>query len=170
MGWYSPLRYAIGLALYAGVLTSFSGSSNARNCSCNNIGLGICIPDLACSQAQKQIYLDVGKAIEKGAYDAGATIEKAAKDSTITQMKILATGYAQLADPGKEDAGYGLYSYAVLTSHSDQTSAFLGEIFKSIPPIEDTVAQQRTPSRSERNWIFFICPLRKTLFPVLRNQ
>jgi hypothetical protein len=142
MSWHSPLRCAVSLALCAGVWTSFAGSGNARNCSCNNIGLGICIPDFACSQAQKQIYLDVGKAVEKGTYDTGAAIEKAVKDSTITQMKILATGYAQLADPGKEDVGYGLYSYAVLTSHSDQTSAFLGEIFKSIPPIEDTVAQR----------------------------
>jgi hypothetical protein len=68
--------------------------------------------------------------------------------------KILETGYGHLQGLGKEEAGYGLYSYAVLTSPSSRSAAFLGEIFKSIPPIEDTAA-----SRAQLN-IFYI-PIKK---------
>jgi hypothetical protein len=61
---------------------------------------------------------------------------------SVGRLNVLLTGYSQLPQLGKEEAGYGLYSYAVLTSDSDKSSAFLGEVFKSIPAIEDTAAQR----------------------------
>jgi hypothetical protein len=46
-----------------------------------------------------------------------------------------------LARLGNENAGYGLYSYAIVVSDSIRSSAFLAEIFKSTPAIEDTGTQ-----------------------------
>jgi hypothetical protein len=66
------------------------------------------------------------------------------------QQAILARGYDQLKGPGKEAVGYGLYSYGVLTAPSARSAAFLGEIFKSIPSIDDTAA-----ARAQLN-IFYI--------------
>jgi hypothetical protein len=51
------------------------------------------------------------------------------------QQTMLATGYDQLRGLGREAAGYGLYSYAVFTSTSPRSAAFLSELFKSIPSI-----------------------------------
>jgi hypothetical protein len=56
------------------------------------------------------------------------------------QQAILARGYDQLKGPRREAVGYGLYSYGVLTAPSARSAAFLGEIFKSIPSIDDTAA------------------------------
>jgi hypothetical protein len=49
-------------------------------------------------------------------------------------------GYDQLKGLGQETAGYGLYSYAILTAPSSRSAAFLSEILRSIPPIGDTAA------------------------------
>jgi hypothetical protein len=57
------------------------------------------------------------------------------------QQTILATGYDQLRGLGREAAGYGLYSYGVLTSASPRSAVFLGELFKSIPSINAATAQ-----------------------------
>jgi hypothetical protein len=98
---------------------------------------------------------DTGTAIEKAAQDAGKVIERAASSpSAISRLIILATGYSHLAELGKEEPGYGLYSYAVFASDSPRSSAFLAEVFKSIPNIEDTPAQ-----RAQLN-IFYI-PIKK---------
>jgi hypothetical protein len=51
------------------------------------------------------------------------------------QQTMLATGYDQLRGLGREATGYGVYSYAVLTSTSPRSAAFLSELFKSIPSI-----------------------------------
>ena len=48
-----------------------------------------------------------------------------------TQQAILETGYDQLKGLGREAAGYGLYSYGLLTTPSPRSAAFLDEIFKS---------------------------------------
>jgi len=61
--------------------------------------------------------------------------EAKAPEVKLLQPAILATGYDQLKGLGREAAGYGLYSYGVLTSASPRSAAFLGEIFKSIPSI-----------------------------------
>jgi hypothetical protein len=53
-------------------------------------------------------------------------------------LPILETGYEQLTGLGDEAAGYGLYSYGILTHASPRSAAFLGEIFKSLPPIAET--------------------------------
>jgi hypothetical protein len=49
---------------------------------------------------------------------------------------ILDTGYAVLPEIGKEDDGFGLYSYAVLVSKSSRSTQFLTEIFKSNPAVD----------------------------------
>jgi len=48
-----------------------------------------------------------------------------------------------LPELGGEEDGYGLYSYAMILSDSSRSSAFLTEIFKSIPSIEDNDANRR---------------------------
>jgi hypothetical protein len=57
------------------------------------------------------------------------------------QQAISAPGYDQLRGLGREAAGYGLYSYGVLTTTSPRSAAFLSELFKSIPSINAATAQ-----------------------------
>jgi hypothetical protein len=155
-----------------------AGNVQARDCTCKKIGAGFCIPDPACSiDAGKDIEKaghDVGKALEQARQDAAnKSIEEASKAfqsttqaakevlekaleraSAPVRFQILETGYSQLPELGKEEAGYGLYSYAVLASNSDRSAAFLAEVFKSIPPIQETAAK-----RSQLN-IFYV-PFKK---------
>jgi hypothetical protein len=74
--------------------------------------------------------------------------------TTRARPRILETGYSHLAELGKEAAGYGLYSYAILPSDSNRAALFLGEVFKEIPSIGNTSA---SPAQAN---IFYI-PLRK---------
>jgi hypothetical protein len=55
---------------------------------------------------------------------------------------ILETGYSLLSQLGKEEPGYGLYSYAISVSGSQRTGALLAEIFKAIPDVQDTAADR----------------------------
>ena len=66
--------------------------------------------------------------------------EARAPDVKPPQQAIPGTGYDQLKGLGREAAGYGLYSYGVLTAASPRSAAFLGEIFKSMAPIGGTGA------------------------------
>ena len=175
IGW-SP-RWIVTLLGVGLVILCVNDNSIARDCTCKNIGSGICIPDSDClygyiakgSGTLEKATRDIGKASEKGAQDTGKaiktiektpreTIEKTLKDvvkeGEITHITILNTGYSQLPELGKEEAGYGLYSYAVLTSDSDRSAVFLKEILQSIAAIEDTPGQ-----RSQLN-IFYI-PIKK---------
>jgi hypothetical protein len=98
-------------------------------------------------------------AIDKAAQEAGAVISKSVEGvrqatTSIKRVTILETGYSQLPELGKEEAGYGLYSYAVLSSNSDRSAAFLAEVFKSIPAIQETAAK-----RAQLN-IFYV-PIKK---------
>jgi hypothetical protein len=104
----------------------------------------ICIPKVGGIAAGK-ITTDVGKVIQQK--NTGVIIQNSNGDIV---AKILETGYSELQGLGREEKGYGLYSYAVLTSSTPRSAAFLGEIFKSIPPIEDTAA-----SRAQLN-IFYV--------------
>jgi hypothetical protein len=70
------------------------------------------------------------------------------------RLRILETGYSHLSELGKEEAGFGLYSYAILPSESGRAAVFLGQLFKEIPSIGETSAQ-----RSQLN-IFYV-PLKK---------
>lgn len=79
-----------------------------------------------------------------------------------SQQAILETGYDQLKGLGSEAAGYGLYSYGVLTVSSPRSVAFLGEIFKSTPSIGDAAA-----ARAQLN-IFYI-PTKKDKVGDLAN-
>lgn len=104
----------------------------------------VCLPNIG-GVAAGNITTGVGNVVKRNS--AGVTIENSSGQIV---AKILETGYSQLQGLGKEEAGYGLYSYAVLTSASSRSATFLGEIFKSIPPIEDTAA-----SRAQLN-IFYV--------------
>jgi hypothetical protein len=73
------------------------------------------------------------------------------------RLPILETGFSPLTERGKEQAGYGLYSYAILVSDSGRSSAFLAELFRSTPSIKDTAAK---PSQTN---IFYV-PLQKDKF------
>jgi hypothetical protein len=55
--------------------------------------------------------------------------------------KILETGYFLLDDIGREEPGYGLYSYALVVNHSDRSAKFLSEVFSAIPPVEGLATQ-----------------------------
>ena len=45
-----------------------------------------------------------------------------------------------LSELGKEDSGYGLYSYAILPSDTTRSEIFLTELFKEIPSLGQTAA------------------------------
>ncbi len=68
--------------------------------------------------------------------------------------RILETGYSHLSELGKEEGGYGLYSYAILPSESHRAAIFLSRLFREIPSVGDTGAR-----RSQLN-IFYV-PLKK---------
>jgi hypothetical protein len=108
------------------VVLAFNGRSEAQ----------VCVPDPVC----------VGKAFEKAARDVGRSAEprdgRQLLEKSLPRLTILATGYSQLPEMGKEEPGYGLYSYAVLTANSNRSAALLKEIFESIPRIEDSAAQR----------------------------
>jgi hypothetical protein len=74
------------------------------------------------------------------------------------RLRILETGYSHLSELGREERGYGLYSYAILPSGSKRAETFLTELFKEVPSIGQTAAR-----RSQLN-IFYV-PLRKDREP-----
>lgn len=162
---------ALALLTAAALASVSAGPATARDCTCRHIAPGVCVPDPNCFDLRAQdlgrdvekAIRNVGsagekavsssqtgaapkantefrKAVDKGVQDAGEAIDRATVSAS--RLIILATGYSQLAEIGKEEAGYGLYSYAVLSSHSPRSSAFLTEVFKSIPSIEDTPAKR----------------------------
>jgi hypothetical protein len=150
------LRATFTAVTFTGALLAFALSPQdkaiSQKCTCRSIGPGTCIPDPACFQG-------LGKAVDKAVQDLGTmnwtsekrtiAIEKAASEA-IGRLNILETGYSQLSELAKEEPGYGLYSYAVITSDSNRSVTFLNEIFKSVPPINDTAA-----ARAQLN-IFYI--------------
>jgi hypothetical protein len=84
----------------------------------------------------------------------GATTVQAERAPSGGRLRILETGYSHLSELGKEEDGYGLYSYAILPSESRRAAVFLSQLFREIPSIGDTSAQ-----RSQLN-IFYV-PLKK---------
>lgn len=173
-------------ALLAFLLLVYSaGDLLARDCTCKKIGFGVCVPDPDCTTAnavfraqtiekaqeaskalEKAASQSVGTTAQKSAVrDASKAIEEFRKSiretaSPIKSLIILETGYSQLSELGKEEAGYGLYSYAVLSSNSDRSAAFLAEVFKSVPAIEETAAKPAqlnifyVPAKKERSGDF----------------
>src|SRR6266581_939481 len=88
------------------------------------------------------------------AADTAAAAVQPGPASSGGRLRILETGYSHLSELGKEDEGYGLYSYAILPSESRRAEIFLSQLFKEIPSIYDTSAR-----RSQLN-IFYV-PLKK---------
>lgn len=153
-----------------------SGAVFAQDCTCRKIGAGLCLPDPTCSTPVRKSIDEIqnknnaleqalekaipgvsSEVINKAARDTSTAVKKSVEaiSKTAIRIKILETGYSQLPELGKEEAGYGLYSYAVLSStDTDRSAAFLAEVFKSIPAIQDTGAK-----RSQLN-IFYV-PIKK---------
>jgi hypothetical protein len=92
------------------------------------------------------------------AADAGKATAQSDWVSNGGRLRILETGYSLLSELGKEEEGYGLYSYAILPSDTRRAEIFLTELFKEIPSIDQTSAR-----RSQRN-IFYV-PLQKDREP-----
>ena len=92
--------------------------------------------------------------IQPPAVGSGMGRVHAARAAPGGRLRILETGYSHLSELGKEDEGYGLYSYAILPSESRRAEVFLSQLFTEIPSIGDTSAQ-----RSQLN-IFYV-PLKK---------
>jgi hypothetical protein len=88
------------------------------------------------------------------AADTGPAATTAHSASASGRLRILETGYSHLSELGKEEEGYGLYSYAILPSESSRAATFLSRLFKEIPSIGETGAQ-----RSQLN-VFYV-PLKK---------
>src|SRR5487761_807978 len=86
-------------------------------CSIGKIGQKvICVPDPTCvdSETGKSVFH-----IDPSGYVAYSIPPK---------FKILDTAYSQLSKLGDEDASFGLYSYAIVSSASRRAAAFLSEI------------------------------------------
>jgi hypothetical protein len=179
MNYRSLAEHAVAACIGIGVQLAATNDSAAYiDCTCTKFGSAVCIPDPRCANESATVVLDAGKEIEriirdagrnseratqdtgkiidKAVQDAGKVIEKAARETKerTPSVRILASGYSLLTESGKEEAGYGLYSYIVLTSGGDRSAALLGEVFKSIPAIEDTVAE-----RNQLNIIYI--PMKK---------
>jgi hypothetical protein len=159
-------------AIVASLFLAYSASNVlARDCTCKKIGMGLCLPDPTCSNLDTARAADYNKALEelrsaieidipaskrsteaskaaaKAVQDLSKALAKNAKSVSkaeipLPRMKILETGYSQLPELGKEEDGYGLYSYAVLASNSDRSAALLAEVFASIPSIQETAARR----------------------------
>jgi hypothetical protein len=145
--------FVVALALSTGAALFWNTGAAARSCTCKYIGVGICIPDPTCVQMDYQIDNDVARQIEKVAHDAGKSAKKRAQDigtllqkserrNAVTHVSILDSGYALLPGAAKEEIGYGLYSYAILTSDSGRSAALLSELFKSFPQIDNLEAKR----------------------------
>jgi hypothetical protein len=145
-------RSGLGIILGLSFVVGSSTFASATECVCH--GGFLCMPDPACfgaeprlSVEQHDVAKDYGKALEKAVGDIGKSVEK---------LVILDTGYSPLSGFGVEQAGYGLYSYAILTSASDRSSAFLGEVFRSVYAIDDTAQRSQLnifylPTKAEAN-------------------
>lgn len=153
--WVSAWLGLCGLTIVA---ATFSPVHALVACTCKNIGGGFCTLPSFCFRPDA-----MNKTIKKDAQELIIIFNKeitddlaSAKKSTASSspLKILETGYSQLPALGGEGAGYGLYSYAIVTSHSERSSAFLAEVFKAIPPESQTAA-----SRNRLN-IFYV-PIQK---------
>jgi hypothetical protein len=118
--WFAALTCAI-----------WATEANAQECLCTITRISnkiVCVPDPTCEDKKtgKRIF-GVSPEDHTLAYDAGPV-----------KVKILATAYDRLSQLGGEEQGYSLYSYAIAPVKSSRVSVFLGEILRSIPPIEDT--------------------------------
>jgi len=92
--------------------------------------------------------------VQPPAAETGIATAQPGAASSGGRPRILETGHSHLSELGKEEDGYGLYSYAILPSESRRAATFLSELFREIPSIGETSAQ-----RSQLN-IFYV-PLKK---------
>jgi hypothetical protein len=138
--------------LVLGFVAGIGGAAAASDCPCIKAGDGVCVPDSACEARERQH--DLYEQRRSIAPRSGTTTAQSDRVSNSGQLRILETGYSPLSELGKEEEGYGLYSYAILASDTRRAAIFLTELFKKIPLIDQTSAR---PSQLN---IFFI-PLQK---------
>jgi hypothetical protein len=148
----------------------------ANDCPCRKIGPNLCIPDPDCAHrfgwrsksygrptpgnsgnipsfnpgnSNTRIGTDSAGGVVRSDGGSGRAGHRAAPNSG-AGLRILETGYSQLSQLGKEEPGYGLYSYAILPSDSRRGARFLAEVFKEIPSIGDI------PTKPAQVNIFYI--------------
>jgi len=123
----------------------------SSRCGCKKIAPGFCFLDPSCGVVVADAgrggsHVRLGEPLYYGDYLASPYRPP-------IRLKILETGYSLLPEIGREEPGYGLYSYAITVINSSRSVKFLTDMFLAIPPVEDTAAQ-----RSQTN-IFYI-PIR----------
>jgi hypothetical protein len=156
------------------------GAAAASDCPCIKAGDGVCVPDSACEARERQMRdrpmhdlyeqkrsiaprsdatMDYRPPTATGHVPlSGTTTAQSDRVSNRGRLRILETGYSPLSELGKEEEGYGLYSYAILASDTRRAAIFLTELFKKIPLIDQTSAR---PSQLN---IFYV-PLQKDKEP-----
>lgn len=122
--------------------TSGGSGNNAGN---SNTGIGTDPGSVVVIQPSAS----TGRVAPRAAPGSGRAAQKAAPNPG-AGLRILETGFSTLSQLGKEEPGYGLYSYAILPSDSRRGSLFLAEVFKEIPSIGDI------PTKPAQVNIFYI--------------
>jgi hypothetical protein len=158
---------AYGCAVFAAAFFAIfiPNTSHARECICRKISSWLCIPDPPC---------DLKEVLELNEYwyppdccwgpDGSHGFEY--HDERVPPgVRILETGYSLLEEIGAEEEGYGLYSYAIVNDN-DRSAAFLKDVFKAIPFVEDTAA---LPSRTNIFYIPMKNDKKKALIEVLNK-
>ncbi len=153
-----PIGLLITGVLVLGVAGRIESAAAASDCPCIRSSAGTCVPDLVCEARERQMHNRLmhttrARSLRPAADTAAAAVQPGPASSG-GRLRILETGYSHLSELGKEDEGYGLYSYAILPSESRRAEIFLSQLFKEIPSIYDTSAR-----RSQLN-IFYV-PLKK---------
>lgn len=97
--------------------------------------------------------------------NGGSRAYHARRFATAGRPAIRDTGYSHLTGAGKEEPGYGLYSYVILPSASPRGAALLAEIFRELRRADSLPAE-----RNQLNVLYL--PMqgdRKVQFEVLRQ-
>jgi len=102
----------------------------------------------------RQVEVPAHAQAQPPAADGGKATAQSGRESRSVRHRIFETGYSLLSELGKEDEGYGLYSYAIFPSNTRRAEIFLTQLFKEIPSVSQTSAR-----RSQLN-IFYV-PLQK---------
>jgi hypothetical protein len=135
-----PIQLHATFALVSLLVLASAGQARASEpCECIYEISGMCIPNFSCG-LKKTItkYSDI--LVNKTVFDKNVPISfptDGGGDSGVPKgLNIVDTGYSLLTKLGSEEPGYGLYSYAIITSKTPLTIAFMKEVFENVPAAE----------------------------------
>lgn len=136
-------------------------AQTARDCACRMTPDGRCIrnPDCPRPHWRRAFRHDQGgfsggnqngaprpaasaKAAPRPNFAPAARAPASATVAAPASLTIQDTGYSYLTAIGKEEPGYGLYSYAILPSASPRGNALLAEIFKQVDDVNSLPAKR----------------------------